>query len=89
MSKLWKLLIVLAVLLSGGCQSVRKSAYLAVVSKADGSGEVIYFDEDLKRVAAINYGKVSEAVESDGVVYLSSDGFNWQGYYIGETKQAN
>lgn len=89
MSKLWKLLIVLAVLLSGGCQSVRKSAYLAVVSKADGSGEVIYFDEDLKRVAAISCGKVSEAVESDGVVYLSSDGSNWQGYYVGETKKAN
>ena len=89
MNRLIKLLVIIFVLLSCGCQSVRESTYMAVVSNPDGSGEVIYFDDDLKKIATISCGSVSEAVESDGIVYLSADGSNWQGYYVARTKKAN
>ena len=89
MSRIRILIAVIVLILLAGCQPVMESTYLAALNDSEGQGEVMYIDGNLKQVASLKCEKIEQAVQCGDIVYLSSDGSDYQGYYISQSRKAN
>lgn len=89
MKKISLLILALLVILSGCALNEKPAAYASVTSSADGQARIIYFDEDLKKMAEMKAGQVSDFCRSGNIVYLSDGQGSWQGYYIDHIGKAN